>query len=170
MDRPFEELRDSGLLWLINRTVFHPRGFALALTIADDGRATGWSLLGDGSEPWQYGEAEVENDKFRRAEATLKGTAQEVPDGTLQISLSPDGAVMIGQADQSIAVSLGLLAELQRPDFPDSVSRRDGLIVFTGVDPDGQPVEVVYREVGFNPTADPDANEGGFLLLERERG
>lgn len=72
MDRPFEELSDSGLLWLINRTVFHPRGYALALTIAD-GKAVGWSLLGDGTEPWQFGDDE--NDKFRRAEAALKGQA-----------------------------------------------------------------------------------------------
>lgn len=79
MDRPFKDLSDSGLLWLINRTVFHPRGYALALTVAGDGEATGWSLLGDGSEPWQYGEVDVENDKFRQAEATLKDSARPAP-------------------------------------------------------------------------------------------
>lgn len=70
MDRPFEDLSATGLLWLINRVVFHPRGYALAITVTD-GKATGWSLLGDGSEPWQFGDDE--NDNFRRAEAALKG-------------------------------------------------------------------------------------------------
>lgn len=51
--RPFVELTDSGLLWLINRVVFHPRGFALALVIRD-GVAVGWNLLGDGSEVWRF--------------------------------------------------------------------------------------------------------------------
>lgn len=53
--RAFEELRTHGLLWLINTTVFHPRGYALALQL-QDGVATGWRLLGDGSEPWTFGE------------------------------------------------------------------------------------------------------------------
>jgi hypothetical protein len=52
--RPFEELRDTGLVWLFNTTVLHPRGYALAIHLADDGEATGWSLLGDGSEPWAF--------------------------------------------------------------------------------------------------------------------
>lgn len=51
--RPFAELRDEGLLWLINTTVFHPRGYALALHFDHDGNATGWTMIGDGSEPWQ---------------------------------------------------------------------------------------------------------------------
>ncbi|MGJ3228907.1 hypothetical protein ACQEUV_26660 [Micromonospora aurantiaca (nom. illeg.)] len=51
--RPFAELRESGLLWLINRVVFHPRGFALALTVCE-GEAVGWTLLGDGSEVWKF--------------------------------------------------------------------------------------------------------------------
>lgn len=168
MDRPFEDLSMSGLLWLINRTVFHPRGYALAITL-DDGKAVGWSLLGDGSEPWEYGIDE--KDHFRRAEATLKGNARQpavaAHDGTFQISLSPDGAIVLGQADQSIAMSLQLLRQLQSPDFQGCASRRDGMVVFTGVDSDGQSTQVVYREVGFNPTPDPDANECGFLLLER---
>lgn len=66
--RPLSELADSGLLWLINATVFHPRGFALALH-RQDGELVGWSLLGDGTEPWQY-EGDVD-DKFAAAEATF---------------------------------------------------------------------------------------------------
>jgi hypothetical protein len=53
--RPFEDMRDEGLLWLINRVVFHPRGYALAFHLDDDGVATGWSLMGDGSESWSMG-------------------------------------------------------------------------------------------------------------------
>lgn len=68
--RTFEEWRDTGLLWLINRTVFHPRGFALALVYAD-GVAVGWSLLGDGSEAWMYGDEQAETEKFRAVEATF---------------------------------------------------------------------------------------------------
>jgi hypothetical protein len=67
--RPIAELRDSGLLWLINRAVFHPRGFALALSY-HGGEVVGWKLLGDGSEPWQFGEGEDQN--FAAAEATLR--------------------------------------------------------------------------------------------------
>lgn len=72
--RPFQELRDSGLLWLINRTVFHPRGYALAIAYDDD-EAVGWSLLGDGSEPWQYADEVDERDLLRLAEETLRQTA-----------------------------------------------------------------------------------------------
>lgn len=53
--RPFEELRSDGMLWLINATVFHPRGYALAFHFDSLGQATGWSLMGDGTESWQFG-------------------------------------------------------------------------------------------------------------------
>lgn len=58
--RSLDEFRTSGLLWLVNRTVFHPRGYALSIHYDSDPRtnpdaqATGWSLLGDGTEPWRY--------------------------------------------------------------------------------------------------------------------
>lgn len=67
--RPFGELSDSGLLWLINAAVFHPRGFALAL-VKRDGEVVGWKLLGDGSEPWRFDQDMDE--RFAAAEATLK--------------------------------------------------------------------------------------------------
>lgn len=69
--RPFAELRDHGLLWLINRAVLHPRGFALALHVADDGQVTGWSLVGDGTEPWQYAEEADEDQRFQAVEEFL---------------------------------------------------------------------------------------------------
>jgi hypothetical protein len=72
--RPFVELAPSGLLWLINAAVFHPRGYALALVVdTTTGETAGWTLLGDGSEPWSY--ADSCNDRFDAAEATLRAAA-----------------------------------------------------------------------------------------------
>jgi hypothetical protein len=70
--RRFDELSASGLLWLINRAVFHPRGFALGLVHGADGKVTGWTLLGDGKEPWHYEDSGSEDRRFAAAEATLK--------------------------------------------------------------------------------------------------
>ncbi|GGQ48744.1 hypothetical protein [Streptomyces asoensis] len=65
------ELSESGLLWLINRTVFHPRGLALALYQEGD-EALGWKLLtAPSGEPFTFPET-VDNDGFRRAEATIR--------------------------------------------------------------------------------------------------
>jgi hypothetical protein len=73
---PLSELRTHGLLWLINRVVFHPRGFALGLQRDDDsGEIIGWEMLGDGTEPWQFGSLEdgtlIDDDQFAKAEAFL---------------------------------------------------------------------------------------------------
>lgn len=68
--RAWRELSESGLLWLINATVFHPRGFALALSMDTiSGNVTGWDLIGDGTEPWRY--ADDMAGRFASAEATL---------------------------------------------------------------------------------------------------
>jgi hypothetical protein len=57
LGRPLTELRSTGLLWLINRVIFHPRGYALALHYSPDmEEVVGWSLMGDGTEPWSMGE------------------------------------------------------------------------------------------------------------------
>jgi hypothetical protein len=53
--------RDDGLLWLVNTSVLHPRGYALAIHFeegADFKTALplGLSVVGDGSEPWCFGE------------------------------------------------------------------------------------------------------------------
>lgn len=61
--RSFDELRGTGLLWLINRVVMHPRGYALAIHHDEDGRAIGWTLLGDDTEPWSFSPAEDEREK-----------------------------------------------------------------------------------------------------------
>jgi len=74
------ELRDTGLLWFINRVVFHPRGYALALyfdstTDPAHMKPMGWTLLGDGSEPWTF-EA-PEDESFRAVEAFFAMTRGE---------------------------------------------------------------------------------------------
>lgn len=65
--RPLSDLRDTGLLWLLNRVVFHPRGYAFGLVfeetdqpLAEGGTVIGWTLSGDGSEPWSFGETPPE--------------------------------------------------------------------------------------------------------------
>jgi len=68
--RPFSELSSAGLLWLINRVVFHPRGFMLAFHVNEVGEAIGWSLQGDGSEV-VYFTPEIEDQLFMAAQATL---------------------------------------------------------------------------------------------------
>lgn len=76
------DLREDGLLWLINRTVFHPRGFAMG--VGSDGGVT---LYGDGAEPWHYAVAcEVEDpsnivnedEKFAAVEAVFDKLRQKV--------------------------------------------------------------------------------------------
>jgi hypothetical protein len=79
--RPFEDMGETGLLWLINTAVLHPRGYALALHYDDDGRATGWSVLsGNGEEAYDFLRADQTKDgsgvdidaKFRAVEALLR--------------------------------------------------------------------------------------------------
>lgn len=79
-DRPFADLSSSGLLWLINRVVFHPRGLALALTFDEDGQALGWHLLGDGGEPFWF---DPEDDKacYAAAAATLAAALRHTDEG-----------------------------------------------------------------------------------------
>jgi hypothetical protein len=67
--RDLNELSATGMLWLINRAVFHPRGFALALDV-DGGQVLGWQLLGDGSETWHFS-ADRDDVNFALVEAFL---------------------------------------------------------------------------------------------------
>jgi hypothetical protein len=66
----FEALREEGILWLINRVVFHPRGYALALVYDGEPEIKGWTLQGDGSEPWQF-DAKDDDHCFARVEAFI---------------------------------------------------------------------------------------------------
>jgi hypothetical protein len=62
------DLIADGALWAINRTLFHPRGFALALM--SDG---GLGLCGNGTTPYvfQLSDEDNENMKFENFEALL---------------------------------------------------------------------------------------------------
>lgn len=69
--------RESGLLWLINRTTFHPRGYALGLkrSIVDP-NAYVFSLKGNGEEPFVF-DADLDDEKFPQAKETLMGNYDE---------------------------------------------------------------------------------------------
>lgn len=69
--RPFEDLRESGLLWLFNTTALHPRGYALALHFNEQGKCTGWSLVGDGRSPISFSE-ETARTGMDRVKETLR--------------------------------------------------------------------------------------------------
>lgn len=61
---------DTGLLWAINRVLFHPRGYALTLVMDEEGQANGWFIQGDGSEVWGFEET-VDDEKFAAFESLL---------------------------------------------------------------------------------------------------
>ncbi len=71
--RGFEELSTTGVLWAINRTVFHPLGYALGIHTDPDGTVTGWSILGDGTQPWKYLPDVEEDTLFETFHALLGG-------------------------------------------------------------------------------------------------
>lgn len=53
----WNDLRTTGLLWLINRVVFHPRGFCLGLYADNDEEPfniVGWQIKGNGSETFNF--------------------------------------------------------------------------------------------------------------------
>lgn len=69
--RPLIQLKEHGLLWLINKAVFHPRGFALVLHVDRNGNGIGWSLEGDGTEAWKMGDDIDEDRLLGRVQALL---------------------------------------------------------------------------------------------------
>lgn len=73
----FGALSTSGLLWLINRAVFHPRGLALGLEYAaGDPEPRGWMLLAAApGEPFTFGLPDgVENAQYAAAEELIAAT------------------------------------------------------------------------------------------------
>ncbi|MGX1513979.1 hypothetical protein [Streptomyces collinus] len=91
--RRFSELRSTGLLWLINRVVFHPRGLALALHCDEGGQAYGWSLLPsrDGG-PWTYPD-DLDTAQYHRAEAALTAALDGRPAAVFDpAAVEPEGA------------------------------------------------------------------------------
>ena len=62
------DLEEDALLWLINRQVFHPRGYALG----HDPDTHEFVLLGDGSEPYTFpGHGEDEVAKLARIQEIM---------------------------------------------------------------------------------------------------
>lgn len=59
------ELQRDGLLWLLNRCLFHPAGYALGIETV--GRAL--VMFGDGSESWRFLE---DDSKVTAAEAKAR--------------------------------------------------------------------------------------------------
>lgn len=45
-----QDIIDNGILWMINKSIFHPQGYALALS-TDTGN---FELFGNGDEPWSF--------------------------------------------------------------------------------------------------------------------
>lgn len=81
-DRPiqrWENLRHTGMLWAINATLLHPRGFAMGAEVEDSPELVdyalsddlGWKLLGDGSEPWSFADTPETHEQMRKFEAFL---------------------------------------------------------------------------------------------------
>lgn len=68
------DLREDGVLWMINTTIFHPRG--LRLGVDPDG--TLW-LFGDGSEPTLFTE-ELAERGFANFEQMLLRHRDEIED------------------------------------------------------------------------------------------
>ncbi len=86
----FGVLRESGVVWMINAAVFHPRGYTLALCYpegtADDVwvEPIGWSILGDGSAPRQFQHDDTLDYALQAFQSLLDGTYDTVP------ALAPD--------------------------------------------------------------------------------
>lgn len=78
--RSFTQLRESGLLWLINRVVFHPRGLALALHLDEHGNAYGWSLTAC-AEPTEDSPA-LDDHAYACAEKTITDALAVLPANT----------------------------------------------------------------------------------------
>lgn len=62
------ELRKDGLLWYINRSCLHPRGYAMGI----DETTGELSMYGDGKEPFQYSDTIDEIVLKERLDATLE--------------------------------------------------------------------------------------------------
>jgi hypothetical protein len=65
------DIKDDAILWMVNRSVFHPRGYALGQIDHDDGSVE-FVLLGNGTEVWSMPNDSVEDEKFNAFEALLK--------------------------------------------------------------------------------------------------
>jgi hypothetical protein len=72
LTKDWKEFRESGLLWLINRVVFHPRGYSIGLVFDAEGETCiGWQLSGDGSGCFVFN-PDVEPERFDKVKELLK--------------------------------------------------------------------------------------------------
>jgi hypothetical protein len=83
---PFSDLRSTGVLWAINRMVFHPMGLALGLHYPDGvdhdtGEPDGWSLLYDGTEVVAFLDPERPEDPEFEAFWRLIDQRRATPEG-----------------------------------------------------------------------------------------
>ena len=79
-------LEQDGILWAINRQIFHPKGFCLGLTEAGN-----FVLMGDGSETWHFDEA-LDNRKKMAFDELLE-QAQTQTDSRRPINAKPTNTV-----------------------------------------------------------------------------
>lgn len=76
----FDQLVETGILWYINATAFHPHGLALAI---ENDPAGGWSIHATDNEPLCFPDDPVIHEKFRAVQAMFEQArvAGVVPDG-----------------------------------------------------------------------------------------
>jgi hypothetical protein len=95
-DTDFEvDISASGLLWYLNRVGLHPRGFALAGLYnaprgTEDRHLIGFTLLGDGSEPWGFPD-EVDDEYFARVEATFSEARRRAQNRDIELGVAEPG-------------------------------------------------------------------------------
>ncbi len=118
--QPLEALRSSGVLWAVNRAL-HPRGFALALALDDDGKVTGWTLVGNGTAPMAF-DARDDADGFAAFEATIANArlgseyvATQPPPAP--VKAEPELQAFIGAESQSRTLA-GVVVPFARIDPP----------------------------------------------------
>jgi hypothetical protein len=121
--RTWEELRTSGLLWLLNRVCLHPRGYALAL-VRRDGQYTGWRLLGDGQEVWSF--CDDEDDSYAAVEATLR-----------QAAIDNHPAEQARRVERAAPAEPTTLGDIEVHSFGPAHDGLGEIISVTPVDPEG---------------------------------
>jgi len=99
----FSLMSDTGVLWAINRYLFHPRGYALALIKNDEEEVTGWQILGDGKQIFTYTEDSDDN-RFVRFESfleKLKGKESDAVNSHLVAGIRPGYSRTVDSSKES---------------------------------------------------------------------
>ncbi|MFI6332932.1 hypothetical protein ACIBBG_32075 [Micromonospora chersina] len=120
--RTWEDLRASGLLWLINRQVFHPRGYALGVVYLE-GKVAGWQILGDGRKPWRYTDDTDEAALLAAAQATLTERSETARDDR-----ASEVATLRDQRNQLVALVGEILRHFTQRGHPGRPCLRTGWI------------------------------------------